>query len=146
MTKSFKMLTLLAMLNEDAFPGSISIQNLADSFARLARRSAILRQEVGTAIDSQSDLIRLLENNPIDAWVGGRGTGKQAYFTYEDGKFGTRISVAPELREAFQELVRELADWRLAEYLNRSDIASTTQFICKVSHSGDRPILFFPDR
>ena len=41
MTKSFKMLTLLAMLNEDALPGDISIESLAESFGRLAGRSAI---------------------------------------------------------------------------------------------------------
>src|SRR5262249_32914923 len=75
MTKSFKMLTLLAMLNEDAFPGSVAIKRLADAFVRLADRSAVLREEVGTALSNPSDLIRLLEENPIRAWVEGRGTG-----------------------------------------------------------------------
>ena len=43
MTRSFKMLTLLAMLNENALPGSMSIDDLADGFNRLASRSAVLR-------------------------------------------------------------------------------------------------------
>ena len=148
MTKSFKMLTLLAMLDEDALPGSISIHNLADSFIRLAKRSAVLRHDVGSALNNQQDIIRLLETNPIEAWVGGRGTSLQSYFKYEDGKFSTRISVPQNLRESLQELVREIADWRLAEYLSRSEQSSEaeTQFTCKVSHSGDNPILFLPDR
>jgi len=148
MTKSFKMLTLLAMLNENALPGSISVEDLADSFARLARRSAVLRQDVGPAINERKDLIRLLETNPIEAWTGGRGTGSRAYFTYQDGRFSTRGSIDAALREPFQELVRELAEWRLAEYLSRPErkLANTIQFSCKVSHSGGRPILFLPDR
>ena len=148
MTKSFKMLTLLAMLNEDALPGAISIESLAESFGRLAGRSAILRDDVGPALNSQPELVRLLKENPVAAWAGGRGTGGQAFFTYQEGKFSSRIPIAPDLRVAFQELVREIADWRLAEYLSRSErnAAGPGEFSCKVSHSGDRPILFLPDR
>lgn len=148
MTKSFKMLTLLAMLDENAFPGSISIHALANAFARLAGRSAVLRQDVGPALNDRPSLIRLLETNPINAWVGGRGTKGRSYFTYEGGKFSTLNVITPEQRAAFQELVRELAEWRLAEYLSRTDetAAAGTAFTCKVSHSNDRPILFLPDR
>lgn len=148
MNKSYKMLTLLAMLNEDAFPGVISIQDLAESFARLAKRSAVLRQDVGPALDNPKKLVRLLETDPIDAWVKGRGTGRQSYFNYQNKKFSTRLTIAPELREPLRELVRELADWRLAEFLSRivRNVETTTQFSCKVSHSRNRPILFLPDR
>jgi superfamily II DNA or RNA helicase len=148
MTKSFKMLTLLAMLNEDAFPGSISIQNLAAALARLASRSAVLRDDVGQALTDSTALVRLLETNPIAAWTGGRGTGGQSFFTYQDQQFSTRVTIAPELREPLQELARELTDWRLAEYLNRPALAvgDAESFTCKVSHSGNTPILFLPDR
>lgn len=148
MTKSFKMLTLLAMLDEDALPGTIPIKSLADSFARLVERSAVLRQDIGPALMSRPDLIRLLETNPIDAWIGGRGMGKQSYFNYDGGTFSSRISIAPELRESFQELIREIVDWRMAEYLSRTEqnAPETAQIICKVSHSNGRPILFLPDR
>ena len=37
MTKSYKMLTLLAMLNEDQLPGTLPVDELARGFARLAR-------------------------------------------------------------------------------------------------------------
>ena len=148
MTKSFKMLTLMAMLDEDAFPGSIDIRELAESFARLAGRSAVLRQDVGPALGIIPDLVRLLETNPIDAWVTGRGTGNQSFFGYQGGAFSSRISVDRGLREPFQELVRELVDWRLTEYLHRSggDSDGAMQIYCKVSHSGDQPMLFLPDR
>jgi hypothetical protein len=40
MTKSYKMLILLAMLNEDAFPGEITIDTLAESVTALAPATA----------------------------------------------------------------------------------------------------------
>lgn len=44
--------------------------------------------------------------------------------------------------------MRELVDWRLAEYLDRPGVAGeeTAQIVCKVSHVNGKPILFFPDR
>ncbi len=148
MTKSFKMLTLLAMVNEDAFPGSIGIAELADAFSRLAMRSAILRSDVGPSLNSRADLIRLMESNPIQAWTEGRGTGGKSHFSYEDRRFSFRFSIPLDMREALQELVRELTEWRLAVYLSRTeqDDKVTPTLSCKVSHSGGHPILFLPDR
>jgi hypothetical protein len=53
-----------------------------------------------------------------------------------------------ELRPIFQDLVREIADWRLAEYLQRPGLNNTdgSDIVCKVSHAGRRPILFLPNR
>ncbi len=42
--------------------------------------------------------------------------------------------------------MREIIDWRLAEYLERSAGAAEDRFVCKVSHANKRPILFLPDR
>ena len=80
MTKSFKMLVLLATLNEDAFPGEIALDRLCEAVARLARRSAQLRQDVGPALEEPRELKQLLIQNPIAAWTAGRGTGGEAYF------------------------------------------------------------------
>ena len=120
MTKSYKMLVLLGMLNEDAFPGSISIDALADRFAELAGRSAKLRAEVGPAMEDRAQLRRLIEENPIPAWSGGKGTGDVRYFAYEDGIFRTLKPVPEKGRPVLQQLTRELAEWRLAEYLARA--------------------------
>jgi superfamily II DNA or RNA helicase/HKD family nuclease/diadenosine tetraphosphate (Ap4A) HIT family hydrolase len=148
MTKSFKMLTLLAMVNDDAFPGSIGIGELAEGFQRIAARSAILRTDVGPALNNRPELIRLIETNPIQAWIGGLGSGGRAYFSYNNRQFTSRLSLPSEVREALQELVRELAEWRLAVYLSRTEQNDDgpQSFSCKVSHSGGRPILFLPNR
>lgn len=148
MTRSYKMLVLLAMLEADKFPGRISIDELSSAVERLARRSPVLIADVGPPIESQAALRRHLEENPIAAWTGGRGTGGRPYFGYEGGVFESDLPVPPHRVEVYRELVRELAEFRLAEYLTRPTVAGgeSVRFQCRVSHSGGRPILRLPDR
>ena len=120
MSKSFKMLTLQAMLSADCLPGEMDIEELTRGFARIARRSAGLRAEVETDLGDALALRRYLERNPIDAWTGGRGNRRGTYyFTYEQGTFRTSFDVPEEQRKVFQDLVEEIVEWRLAEYLAR---------------------------
>lgn len=147
MTRSFKMVVLLAMLAEDAFPGQLTIGKLAARVQVLARRTATLREEFGEALEDHRRLVALLEEHPLDAWAGGRGTGQERYFTYENGVFATAFTLPPNLHEAAAALVRELAEWRLAQYLRRAGITSEAdRIVCKVSHTHGHPILFLPSR
>jgi len=147
MTKAFKMLVLMAMLNENAFPGQISISDLVRSVSRLASRSAILKRDFEVSIEDESAVKDVLERNPIAAWTAGRGTRDRSYFKYEAGLFSSLMDVKASCRESFQGLVRELVDWRLAEYLRRAGGEQRRDgFTAKVSHSNGRPILFLPSR
>ena len=47
MTRSFKTLVLLAMLNEDRFPGEIQIDQLGEAVLTLASRNHRLREDLG---------------------------------------------------------------------------------------------------
>jgi len=147
MSKSYKMILLQAMLASDNFPGAMGIDDLANSVSRIASRSELLAKEMGQALTDMSEMRRLLEENPIKAWCGAKGTGGAAYFDYDSGVFTTQ-SVAAADREAMNELTREIVDWRLAQYLNRlhGELHFARQIICKVSHSGGNPLLFLPDR
>ncbi len=146
MSRSYKMLVILAMFNAGEFPGRMNIDDLVKGFVKLAGRSAKLRRDISVSLDDQTALKHLIEQNPVRAWTGGRGTGGVQYFKYENGVFQFTLEVPEEVREEFQELTRELVDWRLAAYLSRSVDDPETQFVCKVSNSGGRPILFLPDR
>jgi superfamily II DNA or RNA helicase len=119
MARSFKMLTLEAMIVRDAFPGAIGILDLTAEFTRLAGRSARLKADVGVSLEDSTQMRGYLEKNPIAAWTGGKGTGGKPYFVYEMDVFRTIFDVCGELREEFKELAREILDWRLAEYLQR---------------------------
>jgi hypothetical protein len=148
MTKSFKMLTVLVMLNTDTLPGRIAIAPLTEEFARIAKRSARLQADVGPALENRDELRRLIETNPINAWARGGRANVERFFAYEDRVFRTKFSVAPSLREAFRDMVREIVDWRLAEYLQRPGKIQSAEdgFVCRVIQSGGRPILKLPDR
>jgi superfamily II DNA or RNA helicase/diadenosine tetraphosphate (Ap4A) HIT family hydrolase len=150
MVRSYKMLTLLVLLNAGELPGQLGIAKLAEGVRRLASRNSRLSKECGDALSDDAALRRLLEANPIAAWVGARGTGGVQYFEYKNGVFRTTFEISEPAREGLTELVREIADWRLAEYLSRppgqEDGGGEAAIVCKVSHSGGRPILFLPDR
>jgi hypothetical protein len=148
LTKSFKILTLLALLDAGQVPGFLPMEALEDGFRRQAERSARLREDVGPALASRASLARMLETNPINAWTRGGDSSRKAFFTYQDRRLATRLNIATDLRESFQDLVRELAEWRLAEYLHREEPTTTQggRFICKVSHAHGHAILLLPDR
>ena len=62
MTRSYKMLVLLAMLNEDKLPGSIDVETLTRAVSRLAQRSAHFQADLGaslTDIDAQLETLVL---------------------------------------------------------------------------------------
>ncbi len=149
MTRSFKMLVLLAMIQAGRFPGELTIDELGNHVRRLALRSEPLRRDIGVNLDDARALTAKLEKDPINAWVGGKGTGDTSYFAYENGVLRTTLSVGDEERGPYVALVQEIAQWRLAEYLDRPLDPSAVQegsFVCRVSHSGGKPILFLPSR
>jgi superfamily II DNA or RNA helicase/diadenosine tetraphosphate (Ap4A) HIT family hydrolase len=149
MTRSFKMLVIQAMLNTDTLPGDgIRIDALVSEFARLVGRSTKLRADVAVPLDDAARLRHLLETNPIAAWTGSGAIAGDVLFEYAHDTFRYLRPVADVLRAAFQQLVRELVDWRLAEYLSRSAGTGETsgRFVMKVSHTNGRPILFLPNR
>ena len=97
---------------------------------------------VSVDLDDAAAVRDLLVKNPINAWVGGRGTDR-AYFTFAAQVLRTDFRVDDELAETLREMVRELAEWRLADYLLRKAPADGDGVIrAKVSHAGGRPILF----
>lgn len=146
MVKSYKFLVLLAMLNADKFPGSVGVDVLADQVAQLATRTTKASADIGRALNDRKTLIRLIEQNPIAAWVGGKGTAGVSYFDYRDQVFQTTFTAEADTAPALQELVRELAEWRLTEYLDRAQNQPAGFSTLKVSQSSGRPMLFLPEQ
>ena len=55
--------------------------------------------------------------------------------------------VPDALRDATAALVREITEWRLAQYIRRTGIVDgAPRIVCRVSHAGSQPILFLPSR
>jgi hypothetical protein len=142
MTKSYKMLVLLAMLQSESIPDEITIGQMVQNIRRMANRSAALRDDLGQEhLKSDLRLQRHLERNPIDAWT---NTGR-AYFEYREGVFRWVGGDLGPHRERFAGLLRELVDWRLAEYLDRGRQQAGHR--CRIiSAGGGRPIIKLPRR
>lgn len=146
MTKSYKMLVLLALLNRGQFPGYLGLADLSTEVDAVAQREPRVRADLGEAAGNSTGLAKLLKENPIAAWIEGKGTDGVSYFSYQDDTFKTRVELTSELIAAGQELVREIVDWRLAEYFTRPGLAVRGEHVLRVSHAEGRPIIFLPDR
>jgi superfamily II DNA or RNA helicase len=145
MTKSYKMLVLLAMLQLDRWPGSIRIEELCQAVRRMVGRSSALQADIGQEhLESDQRLRRHLESNPIRAWAGQASGRGKAYFEYTDGEFRYLGPSDGIDRERFGALVRELVEWRLAEYLDRSGEEEGHR--CRIILSGRNPIIKLPSR
>jgi len=119
MTKSWKMLVLLGMIAAGRFPGGIRVDQLTESVRDQASRSAVLEKDLGVSLADVKALRRKLLENPIVAWIGGKGTGGHAYFAYQNNQFQTTLPEFAGSPDGFAAMVKELADFRLDEYLAR---------------------------
>lgn len=120
MTRSFKMVLLLAMIAEEGLPGSTSVRRLVPRVRAMVMRSASLRRDFGIAIGSDESLVALLEQQPIHSWLNATESGGESFFAYSEGVFSTAMKIPPGSERAVGDLVRELAEWRLAVYLHRT--------------------------
>lgn len=141
MSRSYKMLVLLALLNRNQFPGSLRLANLAEEVRTSASHDLRIAADLGAIAGDSTKLQTMLTTNPIEAWVGGRGTGGLSYFSFLEGVFRTQLSLSAAAVPAAQELVRELVEWRLAEYFQRPG-RTASEVALKVNHSEGRPIVF----
>lgn len=151
MTRSFKMLVLLAMQDRGQLPGRLSGNELVQEIQKFVSRSSILRSDFSVALDDPAALKRYLEKNPIDAWLGGNGPNQTGFFRYENEVFETTFGIDPDISGDFSEMARELVDFRLTEYLEHRAVSDTQEagdglVIAKIIHSNGRPIIMLPDR
>ncbi len=76
-----------------------------------------------------------------------KGNGRNPILSYENDVFRSGLTIAGPLVGSAQELIREIVEWRLAEYFSRpSQQNEARQYVLKVSHANGTPILFLPDR
>ncbi len=113
LTKSFKMLVLLGMQHQNAWSRKMSWEELALEFQRLAPRWKGVREEITVDIDNVKTLARYVRDNPGKAWGGG------SYFLSNREGLQLKLAVADEEAEAFGEMVREVAEWRLRDHFER---------------------------
>ena len=142
-SRSYKIVLLLALLSADAIPGEIGIDQVVEHVAAFANRYHRVRDDFSVDPNDSKALRRLLLENPIRAFVEAKGTDEISFLRFDGGRLSTTFKVGEV--DAFRELLREILDWRLAQYLSRPTANDpTADIVCRVARAGDRPILFLP--
>jgi superfamily II DNA or RNA helicase/HKD family nuclease len=139
-SRSYKIAVLLAMLDGETLIPSLSIVEITHRVATLAMRMHRLSEDFSVDLSNTGALQKLLIDNPIEAFIGARGTGGIQYFKFD----GETFSFTSEISDLATTgaLLREVLDWRLAQYLSRGQVADV---ICRVSrNAGGQPMLFLP--
>ncbi len=150
MTRAYKMVLLLAMIDLGAFPGAVGLDTLVLAYAARIRRSALLRADASVNPDDLEAVRRSLLKNPIAAWTGDKATSGAVFFAFDaqSARFRFTLDVPESVHPALGELTRELAQWRLDEKLSAvlGESGRATRIVCNVSHNTGGPILRLPDR
>lgn len=155
MVKSFKMVTLEALLEADALATGLPLGELANRSHRILARNPELMadlenvKELGDPRTPDPKVwLAYWRKNPIAAWIGdGKRQGGRAWFRVEDERFVPRIPVSRGDETTLAAMTRELVDLRLAEYRARvKQQALGAAFECKVISNQRDPILKLPSR
>ena len=85
-----------------------------------------------------------LSKTPFAPLSNGPRTGDASFFRFERDHLSTTFEVGDV--GSFRELLREILDWRLAQYLNQqSSRNATADIVCRVALNGDLPFLLLPN-
>ncbi|WP_395838099.1 DEAD/DEAH box helicase family protein [Archangium violaceum] len=148
MTKSFKMVSLEALLEAGALAEGMPLPQLAErSLAILQRSPELLRDlQVKTLGENwrnpkSETFLKYWKDNPVQAWIGG------PWFRVEENRFVPRLPIPESEREAFLNLTRELVDYRLAQYRARQRMETLgSAFEAKIIRNARDPIIKLPSR
>lgn len=148
MSKSFKMVVVLAMLEAGRLGQGMDLSELAWASHAILRRSPELHTDVQgvRALPSSLDpepatWERYWRTNPIAAWIRGR------FFKLEDERLVLNRPPPIDDLGVFERLTLELVDWRLHAYRRRRQAQKHgAAFTCKLITNKRDPILKLPSR
>lgn len=126
MTRSFKMVLLQALIENDGVRNPPTLAELSEWSLAIFQRDRGLAKDLGSdvsdvgAVDPR-DWLRYWKKNPINAWVGrNRADPSSAFFSHGDGRFVLTETIDPGNEDAFINMVEELVAYRMAQYRARS--------------------------
>jgi len=145
MTRSFKMVTLEAMLQEGTLITGDSVGAIAARALRIMQADPRLRADVDSAEFPSLDLVdtdawdRYWRRNPIEAWAGSPA------FSLVDDRLTPHVTLTDEGTDALSAMTAELVQWRLHGYFMRDRLRTTEagSITLAVSHNSGSPIVRF---
>ena len=155
LTKSYKMVVLRVLLDEQRLFEGMDLSTLSAACRRFLQQHPVLRRDLDGerhAIDHERADPREWEKWwlkwPIDRWLDLQKG--QSWFVVENNLFRLQRKCEAQFKPCLEALTEEMVDWRLAAYAKSHRLAPSNEgelaFVAKVSHSQGRPILFIPDK
>jgi superfamily II DNA or RNA helicase len=146
-TKSYKLVTLQALVQMGRLRSGADIAEIAWTAHRIVTgdprlvadtSSAEMPDPASVSGDAWQDYWL---SWPLSAWAGRLRGGSSGWFRIDGRRFVPTFRVADEVGEAFDLIVEELVDYRLAQYLIRKTSPPEAAFRLKVIQTHGRPIL-----
>jgi superfamily II DNA or RNA helicase/diadenosine tetraphosphate (Ap4A) HIT family hydrolase/HKD family nuclease len=147
-TKSYKLVTLQALLQMDALHTGANIAEIAWTAHRLVTGDPRL---LGDTISAEMPDPASVDADtwreywlswPLSAWAGQLRGASTGWFRIDGRRFVPTFQVATDVGETFDAMVEELVDYRLARYLfTKSSSRLEEAFRLKVIQAHGRPIL-----
>lgn len=146
LSRAYKLVTLRALLHDDALRAGAPVERVAEvAHGLIVSDPRLVADATSGSMDptttGSAAWLEFWRRNPISAWTAeGKRTG-DALFRVVDDRFEPTFSVRADVGTAFDELLAELVEYRMAKYLHEATIAASTLRL-RVSHTNGRPILF----
>ena len=156
MSKSYKMVTLQALIEAGALSTGLPVPELAERAHRILVRSPELYRDIEGVRELRDPRApepqvweRYWRKNPIHFWTQGGRKNTRRWFRLDGDRFLPSFGVEASLLPVLETMVAEVVDYRLARYrrTRREDAAAgSSAFVCRVIHNNQGPILKLPDR
>src|SRR5216683_2525575 len=146
-TKSYKLVTLQALLQMGALRTGVDIAEIAWTAQRIVTGDPRLVADTGS--EEMPDPASVTADTwrdywlkwPLSAWAGRLRGASTGWFRIDGRRFVPRFRVAIDVGETFDAMVEELVDYRLARYLLTKSSPLETAVRLKVIQAQGRPIL-----
>jgi len=126
-SRSWKLVTVQALLNASALRSGMGLAELAIASRWLVLRDRRLRDDLFDARHdiadpsnpTEAEWISYWRKNPVNAWIGGNTDSEDAWFRLDGDRFMPRFDVPSSLVSTFEAMLSEVVEYRLHRYLER---------------------------
>jgi superfamily II DNA or RNA helicase/diadenosine tetraphosphate (Ap4A) HIT family hydrolase/HKD family nuclease len=148
LNRSYKMIVLRVLLDRDAIPEGLPLEQLSLACRRHLQQHQVLSRDVSEQAGlSDAEWCTWWKKWPITRWLDDQAG--RTWFHLQSNRFRFRPSIAPNLITSFIRLTGELIDWRIAAYCASRGLEGDSwgeggTWEAAVSHVKGKPILFLP--
>ncbi|MEW4530638.1 DEAD/DEAH box helicase family protein [Maioricimonas sp. JC845] len=155
LNKSFKMVVLRVLLDQDALFDGVNLTKFASACRHFLLKHPVLKRDLEgpkQAVDHQNasdaDWTEWWIKWPISRWLDEQNGRK--WFVRSGDNFELNLDCGPESRATFENLTEEIVEYRLAHYARSRRLVESEPgekaFEAKVSHANGRAMLFVPEK